>query len=173
MPDLKIIPVNFENQSFFEELLPTISSITRLNSVLDECEIDIEDYYDSGRGQYDASKVLTALNKNNDSEKKILFTTVDLFIPIFTFIFGLAELDGNSAIISTHRLKNEFYGLPPDPDLLKDRLLKETIHELGHLFGLRHCNNYDCVMASSTNPDELDVKGAEYCFECSNSLLER
>ena len=39
--------------------------------------------------------------------------------------------------------------MPPREDLLRERLVKEAAHELGHTFGLRHCADWRCVMASS------------------------
>jgi len=169
---LKIVPINFENPEFLKELIPEISNITGLNVLFEEVNLNTEDFYDPRRGQCDASKILNSIKQPAEREKIILFTSVDLFIPIFTFVFGLAKLMGNAAIISTHRLKNEFYGLPSNPQLLKQRLIKETIHELGHLGGLRHCNNFDCNMASSTNTDELDIKGVEYCSACSHKFFD-
>lgn len=169
---LKIIPINFEDPEILEELISEISRITGFNVLLDEVNLNSEEFYDQRRGQCDASKILNSIKHTEEREKIILFTSVDLFIPIFTFVFGLAKLMGNSGIISTHRLKNEFYGLPPNPNLLKQRLLKETMHELGHLGGLRHCSNFECNMASSTNTDELDIKGLEYCTECTNIFLK-
>ena len=73
----------------------------------------------------------------------------DLYVPVLTFVFGEAQLDGNCAVVSTARLHEEFYGLPPREDLLRERLVKEAAHELGHTFGLRHCADWRCVMASS------------------------
>jgi len=168
---LKITPINFENPEFLIELIPEISKITGFNVLFEEVNLNTEDFYDPRRGQCDASKILNSIKQSGEREKIILFTSVDLFIPIFTFVFGLAKLMGNAAIISTHRLKNEFYGLPPNPQLLKQRLIKEAIHELGHLGGLRHCSNFDCNMASSTNTDELDIKGVEYCPACSQTFF--
>ena len=66
-------------------------------------------------------------------------------------------------MVSTARLHEEFYGLPARPDLLRERLLKEEAHELGHTFGLRHCPDRRCVMASSHAVERLDVKSAEFC----------
>ena len=59
-------------------------------------------------------------------------TQLDLYIPILTFVFGEAQLGGASAVVSYHRLQQEFYGLPQDRDLLANRLLIESVHELGH-----------------------------------------
>ena len=73
-------------------------------------------------------------------------TDVDLMIPILEFVFGEAELGGLRRIVSTYRLRQEFYGLPPDPALSIERTIKEARHEWGHALGLRHCRRFDCVM---------------------------
>jgi len=59
---------------------------------------------------------------------------VDLYIPILTFVFGEAQLTDTGALVSTHRLRPEFYGMPQDPRLVQERLLKEAIHELATLW---------------------------------------
>jgi archaemetzincin len=58
-------------------------------------------------------------------------TLLDLYIPILTFVFGEAQMNGNCAMVSAHRLHQEFYGLPADPKLFRERLLKESTHKLG------------------------------------------
>jgi archaemetzincin len=90
---------------------------------------------------------------------------------LLTFIFGEAQLDGNCAVVSTARLKEEFYGLPRREELFLERLIKEAAHELGHTFGLRHCMDWRCVMASSHAVERLDVKGAEFCKSCRKTVL--
>ena len=74
--------------------------------------------------------------------------------------------DGHCEVVSTARLKDEFYGLPARENLLRARLVKEAAHELGHTFGLRHCMDWRCVMASSHAVERLDIKGAEFCNAC-------
>ncbi|MBI3470125.1 MAG: hypothetical protein HY013_02060, partial [Candidatus Solibacter usitatus] len=73
-----------------------------------------------------------------------------------TFVFGEAQLEGRCALVSFHRLREEFYGLPARPDLLGERLLKEAVHEVGHTFGLRHCGRWSCVMALTHAVERLD-----------------
>ena len=127
--------------------------------------IDLNPYFDPERGQYDAVKMIQHF-EHNASSKILICTTVDIYIPIFTFVFGLAKLNGNTAIISSHRLMNKYYGLPDDKELLLARLLKEALHELGHTTGLRHCQQYNCVMASSSTAEEIDVKTNKFCSTC-------
>jgi archaemetzincin len=90
----------------------------------------------------------------------------DLFIPILTFVFGEAQLHGACALVSTFRLRQEFYGLPADLELLKERLLKESAHELGHTLGIAHCDDYNCVMAPSHGIEWIDLKKRSFCPLC-------
>ena len=100
-------------------------------------------------------------------------TGVDLYIPILTFVFGEAQMGNTCALVSYHRLRQEFYGLPPDPGLLKDRLIKEAIHELGHTFDLTHCEDYTCVMAPSHAVEWIDVKERSFCPACRERATAR
>lgn len=128
--------------------------------------------FDASRNQYYSSLILAALLRSFDSfEGKILaVTNADLFIPVLTFVFGEAQLDGKAAIVSTRRLDERFYGLPEDRARFEERLLKEAVHELGHTFGLLHCRQFDCVMHSSTAVEEIDVKSSAFCSSCAGTL---
>jgi predicted Zn-dependent protease len=55
---------------------------------------------------------------------------------------------------------------------LRDRLVKEAVHELGHTFGLRHCADWRCVMSSSYGVERLDVKGADFCPRCRKPVFD-
>jgi archaemetzincin len=100
-------------------------------------------------------------------------TSVDLFIPVLTYVFGEAQLGGPAAVVSTNRLRSEKYGLPPDPETLISRLEKEAVHELGHTFGLFHCSEPACVMHASTYVEEIDPKEASFCATCLQALRGR
>lgn len=136
--------------------------------------IDLIDYYDPERRQYNGDrllKIVLDLVKTKD-EKVIGLFNVDLYIPILTFIFGQAMLNGSAGIASRYRLNNQWYGLKPDPPLHLERFKKEVIHELGHTFGLIHCLHHDCVMHSSTYVEEIDQKGPHLCQQCRAQLEE-
>ncbi len=134
--------------------------------------LDLAPYYAAERRQYHATLLLAALLRHlpDPAGKIIGLTSVDLFIPVLTFVFGQSQLDGPAAIASTYRLHSEFYGLPANEDLLCTRTVKETLHELGHAFGLVHCRDPLCVMRASTYVEEVDLKDASFCGECGARL---
>lgn len=147
-----------------DRLAAGLSPVLRMSCSVDTAVCDPAAAFDPGRGQYFATRILAALP---DHDARVLgVTACDLFVPVLTFVFGEAQLAGHRALVSFHRLREEFYGLPSNPELLRDRVLKEALHELGHTFGLRHCGEWSCVMASSHAVERLDVKSAGYCAQC-------
>ena len=133
---------------------------------------DPELAFDASRGQYQSRVLMKlALEHRTDKKHKVLVITgVDLFVPVLTYVFGEAELQGNGAIVSLYRLRNEFFGLPENRNLLNQRLRKEVVHELGHTYGLLHCHQNSCVMHSSTYTEEIDIKTETLCDGCRNIL---
>ena len=139
---------------------------------LKECSLDISHFYNPGRRQYDANMLLHAISERAPAhELKVMgMVRVDLYIPILTYIFGQAKLNGYTGLASLYRLHNEHYGLEADYNLLIERFSKVIIHELGHTFGLIHCSNPVCVMRSSTYVEDLDQKDKKFCQRCRTEL---
>jgi archaemetzincin len=120
------------------------------------------------RQQYLSTEILARMVKRSTpSTTRVLgVTLVDLYIPILTFVFGEAQLQGSCALVSAHRLRQEFYGLPSNPVLFRERLLKEAVHELGHTLTLSHCDDFECVMAPSHGVEWIDLKASSFCGSC-------
>jgi archaemetzincin len=59
-----------------------------------------------------------------------------------------------------------------ETSLLKSRLLKGVLHEVGHAFGLSHCSN-NCVMNPPRSLAEWDLRPASYCRSCWEKLRSR
>jgi archaemetzincin len=136
--------------------------------------VDAVSAWDAMRDQYYSSEILRLLQPFAAHGTRVLgVTSLDLFVPVLTFVFGEAQLEGQCALVSYHRLREEFYGLPEREPLLEERLVKEAVHELGHTYGLRHCLNWECVMASSHAVEILDVKGTEFCGGCRRVVTGR
>jgi archaemetzincin len=135
--------------------------------------LDADFAFHPGRQQYHSTELLGRLDGlvRPDSWRVLGVTHVDLFIPILTFVFGEAQVGQRCAVVSSHRLRQEFYGLPPDEDLLGERLLKEAVHELGHTLQLPHCGDYRCAMAPSHAVEWIDVKGSGFCRDCRTRVL--
>lgn len=131
--------------------------------------------YDPRRGQHDATAVLQAALPlcPPGAARLLVVTEMDIFIPMLTFIFGQAQVNGRAALLSLARLRQEFYGMPARRDLFVERVLKEILHELGHTFGLVHCHDRLCVMALSINVTNIDVKRGDLCGDCARKLAER
>jgi len=129
---------------------------------------------DPVRQQYNSNMILKRLLDESSPEAiKILgITDVDLFNPIFSFVFGEAQFKGKCAVVSSYRLRgNPEHVLPPGCPPLLNRLEKEAIHELGHTFGLRHCSDPDCVMKYSVGLACADRKFSFFCPACRELVL--
>jgi archaemetzincin len=96
----------------------------------------------------------------------------DCYTPGLNFVFGQAMAGGRDAVVALPRLRQEFYGLPEDEVLFKERAIKEAVHELGHTYGLGHCPNSRCVMHFSNSLADTDIKGVSFCRTCRGELDE-
>ena len=121
------------------------------------------DAFDLRRQQHSSRVMLAWLTERlpPDGGKLLGVTDVDLFIPVLTFVFGEAQLSGSAAVVSTARLRE-----PPLEPLVRARLAKESVHEIGHTFGLVHCTSPVCVMARSPALASVDVKEDRLCSDC-------
>lgn len=158
--------------SFIETIAEDVAREFIAEVKTEEYHADLNAFYAPTRRQYDANKLIRFLEEQSQTKalKTICLCKVDLFIPILTFIFGQAVYNGKTGIASVYRLKNEPYGMKSDEDLVLDRFRKVVIHELGHTFGLIHCQVPSCVMRSSTYVEDLDQKKVHLCNHCRNAI---
>jgi archaemetzincin len=115
--------------------------------------------YDRERGQYRSTILLDALARARQPEWERLVgvTQVDLYVPELNFVFGEGDSRGGVAVFSLARLRC------PDEALWQRRAATEAIHELGHTYGLSHCDDPHCVMWFSNTLSETDRKGIAFC----------
>jgi archaemetzincin len=140
-----------------------------------QVEIPSVDFaYDADRRQYGSIAVLEMVVRRcpDDARKLLAVTERDLFVPVLTFVFGQAQLGGRAGVVSLARLRQEFYGLPPNREVLVERAVKEALHETGHMFGLVHCADRSCAMSLATNVRQIDSKQAVFCAPCRARLRQ-
>ncbi len=155
---LKNFPVyfNFNVKKFGEMEIPRIS-------------------FNQRRGQFNSSIILEhiAKLKKNNCDFILAITDVDLYTDNLNFVFGEANPRYGVCIISTFRLKPEFYGRKPDLKIYTKRILTKAVHEIGHLLNLGHCSNPKCVMFFSNSIIDTDRKNFLFCEKCDEKIHSR
>ncbi len=175
MTPVILAPINIDNHFLLDEIIPELEYISKIKFIKKPLNIDISEAYSAERGQYHSTKILKLMveNLSEETSKVVGVVKNDLFIPVLTYVFGEAQLDGKCSLVSLFRLHEEFYSGNSDKNLLKQRTIKEILHELGHNFGLIHCKDWECVMHSSSSIEEVDIKGFRYCQRCNQQINEK
>jgi archaemetzincin len=128
------------------------------------------DTFDRKRLQFNAVEILRTMEKLpfDGFHKVIGVMDVDLFVPIFTHVFGEARQGGRVALVSLYRLAKQSDGSLPPSSLIFERTAKVALHEVGHLFGLVHCADPLCLMHFSGGVEDLDRVPLTFCRYCKH-----
>ena len=174
MKKLHILPVGNPDAQLLEWLRQALADKFRVPGEILTPPLDPAFAVHVERQQFHSSEILGAMQRylDKDTWRLLAITERDLYIPILTFVFGEAQMGGTSAIVSYHRLTQQFYGLPADLDLLANRLLIECVHELGHTLHLTHCHEYRCAMSSSHAVEYIDIKDSGFCDDCLAKAMQ-
>ena len=156
--------------------------ISRLKTSLEstfDCAVEIRQKignlryaYNRKRKQYISPTLLSHLNrvKRDNGDKILGVVNVDLYSPGYDFVYGEADVHCGVATLSTFRLISENPDGDADEDLFEERVIREATHEVGHLFGMDHCKNQQCLMRTCTCVSEVDEAGNLFCNECEKKL---
>lgn len=131
---------------------------------------------DMARAQVDARDVLKAVEGKPEIQQQegdilILLTDRDLYVPNMNFVFGVADIRRKRIVLSLYRLKRDVYLVNMvDIGKYKERVFKEIMHEIGHILGLKHCDDKSCVMSFSKTITEVDEKLPMFCRSCLSKL---
>lgn len=89
--------------------------------------------------------------------------------PEWNYVFGLASYRDKVGVSSIYRLQDGKL-TSENFNLCLSRLLKISSHEIGHMFGLHHCTNANCVMNGTNSMDETDRHSIRLCSVCQRKL---
>jgi archaemetzincin len=124
--------------------------------------------FNKDRNQYHCSAILRRMGAAVNRQDFLLgITDVDLFVPEMPFVFGEADRETRTAVISIFRLRQ---GGPLEAQLR--RLSGEAQHQVGHLLGLSNCEDARCPMFLATSLAECDRRGPELCHSCRTELAK-
>ena len=169
-----VIPVRLSDEELVHTVCDAVESVYGIQTVAVDPQRAPWHSYDYSRDQYNAAG-FTEIAEYGPHKKNIVVTDLDLFSYPLNFVFGQAHLSGRASVISTYRLNPDFYecdgGQDPISDevydqMYKERVAKESVHEVGHMLGIRHCSNNWCVMSFSPTIAEVDAKGKYLCPDC-------
>jgi archaemetzincin len=169
--NIAIQPMQINDAALLSVLIKQIESYYHIKTVLlSNIEMPKEAYY-VPRQRYKANKIISFLKTQKpDSINYIIgITTKDIStskgkIPDWG-IMGLAYCPGKSAVVSTFRI------ITPNRPLLEERLTKIALHEIGHNFGLGHCDSKQCFMhAAEGSIKQVDAENLDMCNSCKEKI---
>ena len=165
---LRIVPVNGIDPAFISRLGLCLAERFLYDIAIEDSLQVSRSCLNSTRRQLFLPTLTTKLLRECGPAGGLLLgiTDFDLYKTSQRFIFGDADEQRRVAAVSIHRLRNEFYGEEADENVLFQRTLKESVHELGHALGLKHCYNARCAMHYSNSIFETDNKMPHFCEVC-------
>jgi len=120
-----------------------------------------KEHYNKERNRYSGTGLLKGLSKIRKGNVVLGLTDEVIFkanelSPTYG-IFGVSTLGTYVAVISSTR--------PSGKQHSNDHLVKLMMHELGHSFGLNHCNNQHCFMVDAEHGNKFS-QTPSFCNEC-------
>ena len=121
--------------------------------------------FNKDRNQFHSNAIMRRLLtvKEPGAQMVLGIADVDLFVPDSQFVYGEADRESHSGVLSTFRLKTE-------TDHLKRRMQIEGVHQAGHLVGLSYCEDVRCTMFFATSITDCDRRNLGLCNNCRNEL---
>jgi len=129
---------------------------------------------DKQRLQYDVGPILQHMESKwfKSADKVICILDVDLFVPVFTHVFGEARQGGRVAFVSIFRLRENPMETFDGSAIALERAAKIALHELCHLYDLTHCESRHCLMHFSGSLPDLDQSSFSLCRYCRQFFEE-
>ena len=129
-----------------------------------------------GRSQYDARALLdrASVRLPGDAHSMLMLVNVDLFVwSEQNYAYGWSTLRDRLGVVGFSRLDPGALGeFASDdvPGVILRRGLRVAVHEVGHMFGLGHCQAFRCMMNGIADLEELDATPLRLCPLCLRKL---
>lgn len=166
---LQLVTVGDAAPAMLKELEAPLALHLQLPALPSKISLNTPNYaFNKDRKQYHSNAILRRLAALTEGEVGVLgLTDVDLFVPEAEHVFGEADREARSAVVSIFRLRQGV-----DSEALRRRLQIEALHQAGHLVGLSFCEDARCVMFSAQTPQEVDRKNIGLCNLCRNEYAK-
>ncbi len=168
MREISIVPINAIDAGLLTRLALCLEERFLATAVVRASLAVPKSALNSTRGQLFFGSLAARLSAAYDVRDELLLgvTEFDLYKTSHQFVFGSSSETQRTAVVSLYRLRSEFYGDAADENALFQRLLKESVHEIGHALGLKHCYNARCAMYYSNSVFDTDNKHSHFCEAC-------
>ncbi|NHJ20401.1 MAG: hypothetical protein EAX91_05630 [Candidatus Lokiarchaeota archaeon] len=133
-------------------------NFTFLKDVILDQNFDVpKECWIASRNQYNVECLFDYVVKKRFNRIVLTIISEDIYLRDLNYVFGIGVPNAGS-VISTFRLENNI-----------ENLHKVILHEIGHVFGLTHCQS-PCSMAPSNNIYDVHQMQASYCLTCKLKL---
>ena len=193
---INILVLNDIGRSILRYLQKNLVPVFNNNISVSKHVIVPASFYKIEKKQYDGRKLLGFLAENLTlKEAKNINLAIfdrDLFTGNLDHVFGLASPFPRICVISIirlhphfdedyfqERLKKRKMGKFPlsvrrltgkERTVYYERILKESLHGIGHTMGFVHCGNSLCIMSPSNLLEDIDNKEIRFCRSCTQSI---
>jgi len=170
---IEVVPMGVVSERTLSAVVSAVEDGFGIDARLSAPIRDISAAFDTERKQFRAAVLLEMLKERSGaaSLRRIGVLEEDIYIEGRKYVFGVASEGAGCCLVSLLRLSGRFWGMGEDAELFALRTRKLVLHELGHLFGLKHCRG-GCVMAFANSLVELDRLSDDFCSDCAEKLEE-
>ncbi|MDC0711596.1 non-proteolytic archaemetzincin-like protein [Stigmatella sp. ncwal1] len=165
---LLLVTVGQPSTSLLKDLEEPLATHLGLSAVASKTVLSRPDYaFNKSRAQYHCNAIMRRLVTLQEPAHTLVLgvTDVDLFVPDTAFVFGEADRESRSGVVSEARLR-----AGASSELLRRRVQAEVLNQAGHLLGLSYCEDARCVMCQAQTPQDVDRKQLALCNPCRNEL---
>ncbi|NVJ21138.1 MULTISPECIES: non-proteolytic archaemetzincin-like protein [Myxococcus] len=167
---LLLVSVGSPTATLLKDLQDPLTTQMGTASVVAKTALPTPAYaHNKDRAQYHCNAIMRRLTPMMEPGQQLVLgvTDVDLFVPDSPFVFGEADRESHTAVVSVFRLRQG-----ADGEHLRRRIQVEVIHQAGHLLGLSYCEDPRCVMFFAQSPQDCDRKQLSLCNQCRNELVK-